>query len=165
MVVDLTQETTAATIPVATLRPARHKDVPRLTELVQAAYGHYVERLGEPPRPMTDDYAVVVRNFRVTVAERGGEIVGLIVLGVTDEGFLVENVAVHPDHQGTGVGRHLLEHAEAVARRAGHDSVYLYTHELMSENLALYRRIGYVEYDRRRHADATLVYLRKMLVR
>jgi ribosomal protein S18 acetylase RimI-like enzyme len=145
------------------LRPATEADVPRLTELVKAAYGHYVDRLGGLPRPMTDDYAEVVRRFRVTVAEREGELVGLIVLGVDPEGFLVDNVAVDPSYQGRGVGRALLEHAEDAARRAGFDSIYLYTHERMTENLALYSRIGYVEYDRRAQGDAFLVYLRKQL--
>jgi ribosomal protein S18 acetylase RimI-like enzyme len=149
-------------VPVS-LRPATPADVPRLTELVRAAYEHYVERLGGPPRPMTDDYADVVRNAQVTVATRDGEIAGLIVLRVTTEGFLVDNVAVDPSHQGVGVGRALLEHAEDAARRAGYDSVYLYTHERMTENLALYSRIGYVEYDRRPHGRAHVVYLRKRL--
>ena len=145
------------------LRPATEADAPRLSELVHAAYGHYVERLGEPPRPMTDDYAEVVRTSRVTVAERGGEIVGLIVLATTTEGFVIDNVGVDPSHQGSGVGRALLEHAESEARQAGYDSVFLYTHEKMIENLALYTRIGYVEFDRRLHGDACLVYLRKKL--
>jgi ribosomal protein S18 acetylase RimI-like enzyme len=145
------------------LRPATVADVPRLTELAQAAYGHYVERLGGSPRPMTDDYAEVVRSHRVTVAERRGEIVGLIVLGISDEGFVVDNVAVDPAHQGSGVGRALLEHAEVAARGAGFDSIHLYTHERMTENLALYSRIGFVEYDLRLHGEARLVYLRKML--
>ncbi len=145
------------------LRPATVPDVPRLTELVQAAYGHYVERLGEPPRPMTDDYAEVIRTHRVTVAERGGEILGLVVLGAGEEGFFVDNVAVDPSHQGIGAGKALLEHAEIAARDAGFDSIYLYTHERMVENLALYKRIGYVEYDRRRHGGARIVYLRKNL--
>ena len=149
--------------PPPRLRPASAADVPRLTELVQAAYGHYVERIGGRPRPMTDDYAEVVRSHRVTVAERGGEIVGLIVTRVDDEGFVVDNVAVDPAHQGTGAGRALLELAETEALAAGFDSIYLYTHEAMSENLALYKRIGYVEYDRRRHGEAGLVYLRKRL--
>ncbi len=147
----------------ASLRPATPADVPRLTELVHAAYEHYVERLGEPPRPMTDDYADVVRRHDVTVAERGGEIVGLIVLGSDDEGFFVDNVAVDPSHHGSGTGRALLEHAEVAARRAGFDSIHLYTHEKMTENQALYARIGYVEYDRRMHGDACLVHFRKQL--
>jgi len=145
------------------LRPATAADVPRLSGLVQAAYAHYVERLGEPPRPMTDEYAEVVRTHRVIVAERGGEIVGLVVLGSNDEGFFVDNVAVDPRHQGIGVGKALLEYAESAAREAGFASIYLYTHERMVENLALYSRIGYVEYDRRLHGGARIVYLRKNL--
>ncbi len=145
------------------LRPASAADVPRLTALVQSAYGHYVERIGGPPRPMTDDYARVVRDHRVTVAEEEGEIVGLVVLRVTGDGFSIENVAVDPSRQGTGVGRVLLEFAEDEARRAGFDSIYLYTHELMIENRALYSRIGYVEFDRRRYRDWTIVYMRKPL--
>lgn len=145
------------------LRAATAADAPRLTELVRAAYGHYVERMDQPPGPMTEDYAALVRGGLVTVAERGGAIVGLVVLDTGDEGFTVENVAVEPAHQGTGVGRALLEHAEAEARRRGSDSVALYTHETMTENLALYRRIGYVEYDRRPVGVGHLVYLRKPL--
>jgi ribosomal protein S18 acetylase RimI-like enzyme len=146
------------------LRPATAADVARLTEVVRSAYGHYVERIGEPPRPMLDDYAEHVRGRRVTVAEREGEILGLLVLGFDDEGFFVDNVAVDPSHQGAGVGKALLQHAEAAARDAGFDSIYLYTHERMVENLALYSRIGYVEYDRRPHGTARIVYLKKKIV-
>jgi ribosomal protein S18 acetylase RimI-like enzyme len=145
------------------LRLATAADVPRLTELVRAAYARYVDRLGGPPRPMTDDYAEVVHRHRVIVAERGREIVGLVVLGISDEGFFVDNVAVDRSQQGTGVGKALLEHAESAAREAGFDSIYLYTHERMAENLTLYSRIGYVEYDRRPHGGARIVYLRKEL--
>jgi ribosomal protein S18 acetylase RimI-like enzyme len=145
------------------LRPATAADVPKLTELVRAAYAHYVPRLGEPPRPMTDDYAKVVGTHQVAVAERDSKILGLIVVGVDDEGFFVDNVAVDPAHQGSGVGKALLEHAESAARAAGFDSIYLYTHERMVENLALYSRIGYVEYDRRLHGGSRIVYLRKQL--
>jgi ribosomal protein S18 acetylase RimI-like enzyme len=57
----------------------------------------------------------------------------------------------------------MLEHAESAAREAGFDSIYLYTHERMAENLALYTRIGYVEYDRRPHGGARIVNLSKEL--
>lgn len=130
---------------------------------MDAAYNRYVERIGRPPGPMSEDYARVVRSYDVTVAEHDGEIAGLVVLDVTDEGFLIANVAVDPLHQGSGIGRTLLEHAEEAARRQGFDSIYLYTHERMTENIALYSRIGYVEYDRRLHGGARIVYLRKKL--
>jgi RNA polymerase sigma-70 factor, ECF subfamily len=145
------------------LRPARAADVVGLTELVNDAYGHYVERLGMLPGPMREDYEEVVRDRDVTVVEGEGAIVGAVVLGVTEEGFTIDNIAVHPSHQGVGVGRDLLEFAETEARRAGFDAVHLYTHEKMTENLALYTRIGYAEYDRRSRGDFSLVFMRKPL--
>jgi ribosomal protein S18 acetylase RimI-like enzyme len=148
---------------IYSLRSAEAADASRVAELVDAAYGHYVERIGMLPGPMTDDYADVICNRQVTVAERQGAIAGIIVLTVTDEGFLVDNVAVHPSHRGTGLGRALLQFAEAEAQRAGFDAIYLYTHEKMTENLALYARIGYVEYDRRSQGAFSRVYLRKHL--
>ena len=144
-------------------RSAEPRDAPVLAELVDDAYGHYVERIGMLPGPMTEDYGEVIRNRQVTVAESGGAIIGLIVLAVTDEGFVIDNVAVHPSHRGTGLGRAFLEFAEAEARRKGFDSIYLYTHEQLRENLALYSRIGYVEYDRRARGDFSLVFMRKQL--
>ena len=113
---------------------------------------------------MTDDYAKVIGEQQVSVAEVDGSIAGVLVLAVTDEGFVVDNVAVHPTRRGTGIGRALLELAETEARRAGFESIYLYTHEKMTENLALYERIGYVEYARRPIGDDfSLVYMRKRL--
>ena len=144
-------------------RRAVPSDAPHVAHLVDAAYRPYIERIGTIPGPMTDDYEEVIRNHHVAVAERDGTIEGVIVLSVTDEGFLIDNVAVHPSRRGTGLGRALLERAEAEALRAGFDSVYLYTHEKMTENLALYSRIGYVEYDRRPQEDFSLVFMRKRL--
>jgi ribosomal protein S18 acetylase RimI-like enzyme len=145
------------------LRPATESDAPSVAALVEAAYRHYVERIGMLPRPMTDDYTAVIRDRQVTVAEHDAAIVGVVVLTVTDEGFVIDNVAVHPSHRGTGLGRALLQFAEAEARRAGFDAIHLYTHERMTENLALYSRIGYVEYDRRSQGAFSLVYMRKQL--
>ncbi len=145
------------------LRAARDDDAAELAALVDAAYGHYVERLGMLPGPMTDDYTAVIRDREVTIAECEGEIVGAIVLGPGEEGFTIENVAVHPARQGEGIGRSLLELAETEARAAGHDTVHLYTHEKMTENQALYARIGYVEYERRAGDGFSRVFMRKRL--
>jgi N-acetylglutamate synthase-like GNAT family acetyltransferase len=146
------------------LRPAERSDAEAVAALVNSAYGHYIERIGGPPRPMTDDYEQVIRNHRVTVAESEGGVVGVIVLAITEEGFLIDNVAVHPSYRGRGLGKGLLMFAEDEARKAGFDSIYLYTHEKMFENQALYAKIGYVEVDRRSLGDYFLVYMRKPLV-
>lgn len=145
------------------IRPASEGDAPGIAACVNAAYRHYVERMGKRPGPMTEDYAKVIRERRVTVVEGEGKIAGVLVLAVTDEGFLLENVAVDPSHRGKGLGKTLLELAEAEARREGFDSIYLYTHEKMTENLALYVKIGYVEFDRRSEKGLDRVYMRKPL--
>ena len=144
-------------------RSADNRDAPGVAACVKAAYGHYVERIGRAPGPMTEDYAKVIRERRVTVAESGSGIVGVLVLAVTEDGFLLENVAVEPAHRGKGLGKTLLEFAEAEARREGFGSIYLYTHEKMTENLALYAKIGYVEYKRRVEKGLARVYMRKAL--
>ena len=144
-------------------RSASEADAAEVTALVNAAYEHYIERIGFEPRPMTDDYAEVIKNYQVTVAESHQTIVGVIVLTITDEGFLIDNVAVDPAYRGKGLGKALLEFAEAEARRVGFDSIYLYTHEKMTENIALYTRIGYVECDRRSQGEFSLVYMRKQI--
>ena len=52
---------------------------------------------------------------------------------------------------------------ESEARQEGFGSIYLYTHGKMTENLALYARIGCVEYARRTEKGLARVYLRKQL--
>ena len=144
-------------------RAAAPDDAPGAAACVTAAYHHYVERNGLVPVPMRQDYSEVIRDSQVTVVEHGCTIVAVLVLGVTDEGFLLDNVAVTPAHQGNGLGRWLLAYAESEARRQGFDSIYLYTQEMMTENLALYRRSGYEEYARRVEFGLHRVYLRKPL--
>jgi hypothetical protein len=68
------------------LRPVTGSDAASVAALVDAAYGHYVQRIGMLPRPMTDDYAAVIRDRQVTVAEHDGAIVGVVVLTVTRRG-------------------------------------------------------------------------------
>ena len=147
----------------AAVRPARADDAAKIAACVDAAYEHYVARIGVKPGPMRTDYAASIRRHQVHVAERDGRLVGALVLAVTEEGFLLEMISVHPSAQGTGVGRLLLEFSESEARRQGYPEIYLYTHERMTENLALYSKIGYLKYDRRTEDGLARVYLRKQL--
>jgi ribosomal protein S18 acetylase RimI-like enzyme len=126
------------------IRPASAADLPRIAEIVERAYSVYVPRVGRRPGPMDDDYAERVRGGHVYVAERD-LVVGLIVLLRSGEHLLIENVAVHPDRQHQGVGRALLAHAEEVAAGFGLHELRLYTHATMTENIQLYRRLGYVQ--------------------
>jgi ribosomal protein S18 acetylase RimI-like enzyme len=144
-------------------RAATEADAPALSACARSAYAKYVERNGLVPVPMTQDYAEVVREWQVAVIERDGELAALIVIGPAEEGFLLDNIAVAPAHQGRGLGKVLLAFAEEEALRRGFDSIYLYAQEVMTENLSLYRSIGYEEYARRVEHGLPRVYLRKKL--
>ncbi|PLC04790.1 GNAT family N-acetyltransferase [Variovorax sp. RO1] len=146
------------------LRRANAADVATVTACAVEAFRTYIPRLGLTPRPMTRDYAEAIAHLQVWVAERPAQQIGAaLLLDATDEGFLIDVIAVHPDHQGSGAGRALLELAEREASRQGHASIYLFTNEKMTENLALYQRIGYVAYRRETLDGRTRVYLRKPL--
>lgn len=145
------------------LRAANAADAPAVAACVHAAYRHYVARIGTLPGPMRDDYAEVIATRDVRLAVGGNEVLGVLVLAEDAEGFLLENIAVAPSMKGKGLGRVLLELAEVEARRRGYDAIYLYTHEGMTENQALYSRIGYAEYDRRMDDGLARVFMRKRL--
>lgn len=137
--------------------------VPGITRCVCAAYLQHIERVGKQPAPMLQDYSNVIRTSQVHVAERDRDILGVIEFFVTDEGFLLDSIAVDPSAQGIGVGRKLFEFAEQEARRHGYDSIYLMTNEKMTENQALYSRIGYILFDRRIVHGYSRVLMRKAL--
>jgi len=159
------QSTVEAHAPV-TVRPATAADADAIARCVDAAYRHYIARIGKMPGPMLDDYAQVVRRERVFVAQvddMPGAIAGVLVLMQTVDGFLLDNIAVHPDHQRRGIGRRLLRLAESEARDSGCAHLALYTHELMTESIDFYRRVGYRETARRTERGYNRVYMRKAL--
>ena len=145
------------------LRPASAADLPAVQALVARAYGHYVARIGKPPGPMLDDYAARIAEGAVQVLEEDGRLVGLLVLLPEADHLLLDNVAVDPAAQGRGHGRRLVAAAEDEARRLGLPELRLYTHELMSENVAMYERLGFVETHRGQQAGYARVFMRKRL--
>ena len=148
---------------MAELREAKAADVRAIQEVVRQAYSPYIARLGGPPGPMLDDYDRLVRDGRVQVAERSGKVVGVLVLMPRADHLLLDNIAVHPQAQGQGIGRLMLEEAEKVARQHGYAVIRLYTNEVMTENVGLYGRIGYVETHRAEESGFRRIFMAKAL--
>ncbi len=94
---------------------------------------------------MQADYVAVVARGHAWVAERHGELVGLLVVEPAGDHLLLDNVAVAPGSHGHGIGGQLLRLAEAEALALGLSEMRLYTNEAMAENLAYYSRRGYRE--------------------
>ncbi len=144
------------------IRTARAIDRAAVEAIVAAAYAHYVARIGKPPGPMLDDYAALIDASAVSVLEDADHVIAaVIVLIPKADHLLLDNVAVRPDRQGNGFGRALMAFAETEAHRLGFAELRLYTHQKMTENLALYRRLGFEETGRGREAGYDRVFLRK----
>ena len=135
-------------------------DADDVTLCVDAAYSHYVKRMGKPPGPMLEDYRQIIRDNQVFVAVTD-KVAGLIVTMQTATGILLDNVAVLPEYQGQGIGKHLIEHAELEAAKSGADAIRLYTHILMTENIAMYKSLGYVETERKQVSGYDRIYFEK----
>jgi ribosomal protein S18 acetylase RimI-like enzyme len=114
------------------LRRAVAEDAAAVRALTRAAYAKWVPLIGREPKPMQADYERAVCEHRIDLALRADELAGLI-----------ENVAVAPAFQGKGVGRRLMAHAERLAVELGRTELRLYTNARFTENVALYRRLGY----------------------
>jgi ribosomal protein S18 acetylase RimI-like enzyme len=145
------------------IRAAAAADVRRLGEIARAAYQKYVPRIGREPAPMAADFAAEIAAGRVVVVEAGGAVLGYMVAWPQADAYYIDNVAVDPAAQGRGLGRQLIDHAACTARRHGLAALRLYTNVAMSENLALYRRMGFVETHRAVEQGFARVFMRRDL--
>ena len=145
------------------IRPAHAAEAEAVRSLVRAAYAMYVPRIDREPAPMTDDHAAQIEAGTVWVLIEAHELAGVIVLEDTPDALEIVNVAVRPESQGRGHGRTLLSFAEGEGRRRGYCAVTLYTNVHMTENLARYRLLGYVETGRGTGHGFDRVFFRKEL--
>lgn len=145
------------------MRPATADDVAAIEAIVEAAYSPYITRIGRKPGPMLEDYGQLVEAGGVHVLDNAGTVQGFVILLAGDGALLLDNLAVAPDAQGLGFGRLLMEFAERQAIDAGYATIQLYTHETMTENIALYTRRGYMETHRAVEQGLRRVYMTKRL--
>lgn len=142
-------------------RLATTDDVPRVKAVTDAAYHHYIERIGLVPAPMETDHAADVAAGRVFVV--GDPVIGLVVIRTEADHLYLDNIAVHPDAQGTGTGRSLLAFVETRARELGLPEVRLLTNAKMWENQRMYERYGYEVVERRTEGAYDRFHYRKPL--
>ncbi len=72
------------------IRCAVVQDVAAVTYCVCQAFIHYIPRIGKQPRPMLDDYQALVGQGDVWIAIQQADVLGVLVLSETDEGFVLK---------------------------------------------------------------------------
>jgi ribosomal protein S18 acetylase RimI-like enzyme len=91
---------------------------------------------------------------RIIVTEDGGPVVGYLVLtfGFSLEfggrNAVVDELYLAPGHRGRGLGTKALAAAEEVCRELGFSAIHLVVERYKKAAQALYRRVGFVAYDR-----------------
>jgi ribosomal protein S18 acetylase RimI-like enzyme len=127
------------------IRKATATDTERIGAIAHAAYAGYVPRIGRAPAPMVEDFAASIAARRVVVIEADGTVAGYMIAWPEPDAYFIDNIAVEPARQGRGLGRRLIDHAAAEARRLNLRAVRLYTNVAMTENLEMYAHLGFVE--------------------
>ena len=130
---------------------------------VRDSYQHYVGRMGKEPGPMLDDYKARINNDEAYVIRENENIAGVLVLIVDEKRCLLDNVAVSNEYQGRGLGKKLVRFAEQRAIELGYQQIQLYTHEVMTENVEIYKKLGYEISRRVTEKGYDRIYMEKQL--
>ncbi len=141
-----------------TMRRAEQRDADALSTCIDAAYAQYAAHITDLP-PVSADCAEEIEKYQVWVAEIENDVVGGLVMIPEEDFMLLANVAVHPDHQGSGLGRALIALAESESLDQGYRELRLNTHVDMPENVPLYEHLGW-EQD---HQHGNKVSMKKMI--
>jgi ribosomal protein S18 acetylase RimI-like enzyme len=143
---------------------AQDSDAVRL--IVREAYAQWIPVIGREPMPMKADYEQAVRDHEIDLLYADGKPVALIEMIVSPDYLFIENIAVLPEYQGQGLGRHLLNHAEEKVRKAKVRELRLLTNQAFAANIRLYKSVGF-QIDRTEPfaGGGTTVYMSKTIER
>ncbi len=151
-------------VPHLRIRRAGPPDADAVRSLTRAAYAQWISVIGREPLPMKADYEKAVREHEIDMLYAGDLLVALIEVFPAADHLYIENIAVSPQHQGKGLGRHLLRHAETKAKSAGLGELRLLTNQAFATNVRLYQSVGFrIDRTEPHFGGGTTVYMSKRL--
>jgi GNAT superfamily N-acetyltransferase len=118
---------------------------------------------------LAGDLADIAANYLQSggnfwVVETEGQVVGMVALQRKDAATCeLRRMAVDARYRRKGLGRRLLETAEAFARQQGYAGIVLTTITPLQPAIALYEGMGYKLTDQSRHGAVTVLHYRKEL--
>jgi len=89
------------------------------------------------------DRKFLVEDLPAFVVESSGRLIGFLSYTALNENLIVAALAVLPQHQGTGVGKALLEAVESEARKLSKKRILVATSNDDLPALAFYQRHGF----------------------
>jgi len=147
----------------ASIRTATLADESQIVDCINRSYEKYIKRIGKKPAPMLVDYTGKILQGHVYVAEKDHTILGITILVPAVDHLYLGSLSVMPEMQGKGIGKQLIGFAENLSRELGLPEIRLFTNEKMYENISIYRRLGYLETERKNEDGYRRVYFKKVL--
>jgi N-acetylglutamate synthase-like GNAT family acetyltransferase len=123
-------------------RDARAEDVQALVSLINAAY-QVEELFVAGPRTSVAEIEEILRGGGFLLAEEDGRAVGCVYVGRRGGRGYFGLLSVEPSRQGRGLGRRLVEAAEARLREQGHREVEILVVDARTELFPFYAGLGY----------------------
>jgi ribosomal protein S18 acetylase RimI-like enzyme len=127
------------------LRRGTTGDFDAIVTLQRAAYARNRDLLGVEPLPLLADYQAILldANKDVRLQIPGTRVIGVLILERRTDDLLIESIATDPGYQGQGIGRALLDAAQAQAKQLGYARIRLYTGSPLTHLVAWYGRHGF----------------------
>ncbi|WP_439575796.1 GNAT family N-acetyltransferase [Phreatobacter sp.] len=144
------------------LRRATLADVPAIRALKDIAYAANETITGVLSLPRKADYAAMMADHEIWVADGEGHLAACAVLQVAPEA-VIYSLAVHPDGQGRRLGDAILAFSERRLAELGADRVTLYTHAALEQRIAWYARRGFLRTHVEEMADRRVQHMEKAL--
>ncbi len=127
-----------------TLRQATASDIPEMVEVVNAAFeeeAFFVSR----PRTHPAQLAEHLQSGHFLLAHQDARLLASVYCELRGERGYIGMLAVHPEHQHSGLGRAMMQAAESFLRAAGCRIAELSVVSVRTNLLPLYRKLGYLE--------------------
>jgi GNAT superfamily N-acetyltransferase len=130
------------------IRLARLDDVPQLQELERAAGEAFrqleMDSVADDDPPSTEDLTARQHDGRAwVVADQDDRPIAYLLVGQVDQDAHIEQVSVHPGHARRGLGRALIDQADAWAATHGLEGLTLTTFADVPWNAPYYARLGF----------------------
>lgn len=130
--------------PALHFRIATAEDRPRLIPLINSAFS--IETFIDGTRTDDEHLAATMETGAIMIAENAnGRLLGCVCTEVRGTRGYLGMLAVDPAHQGSGLGRLIVEAAEDHLRRLGCEAVDITVLSLRPQLPPIYRRFGYIQ--------------------
>jgi N-acetylglutamate synthase-like GNAT family acetyltransferase len=133
------------------IRRATPQDAPAIATVLRRVFLDYRHHLSREAlvvvTPSAEEICQRMTEGTIWVALQEGEIVGTVGAIPKSDGAYLRSMAILPCARGQGIGKMLLQHAEAFAQEIAQNRVYLVTASFLNRSVRLYEKFGFERTD------------------